>query len=230
MMNLIERYKEISVYRKHLDIVTNNIHYPIASFLCAVISPLGITPNMITAAAFISELIAVGLILINFPENKILIVLLLQFGWIFDLMDGMLARYKKLGYYHPIKPTLKGFYWDSVSDHILRILVLTVLGFYLAQQKQNGIIYAFAGISIHAITQLEHVIRDFILKGVKMPKAIKNESKGFKNEIILLINNIYLFYFIFILWNRIDLLFIVLPALQIFLLSKRFLQFSFSKY
>ncbi len=229
-MGIIKRYKEISVYRKNFDIVTNNIHYPIANFLSALISFSRITPNMVTVASILSELGAIWLILVNLIEYRIIIVVLLQLGWIFDLMDGLLARYKKLGYYHPINPTLKGYYWDSVSDHILRLLVLTVLGFYLAQQKQNGIIFAFAGISIHAITQLEHFIRGFILKGYNKPELLKHRSKGFKNEIVLLFNNIYLFYFVFILWNRIDLLFIVLPTVQILLLFKRFLQFSFSEY
>ena len=121
-------------------------------------------------------------------------------------------------------------YWDSVSDHILRLLVLSVLGVFLAQQSENGIIYAVVGISIHAITQLEHIISDFILKGVDKPQSSKDRSNGIINKIILLINNIYLFYFIFILLNRIDLLFIVLPIIQLILFSKRFIQFSYSKY
>ena len=229
-MKIIQRYKEISMHRKNFDIVTNNIHYPIASFLCTLISFSRITPNMVTFFAFLSELGAVGLILINLIKYRFLIVLLLQFGWIFDLMDGMLARYKKLGFYHPMNPSLKGYYWDSVSDHILRLLVLSVLGVFLAQQSENGIIYAVVGISIHAITQLEHIISDFILKGVDKPQSSKDHSNGIINKIILLIINIYLFYFIFILLNRIDLLFIVLPIIQFILFSKRFIQFSYSKY
>jgi len=226
-MHILNRYKDISTFKKHFDIVTNNFHYPLATFLCALISPTGITPNMVTLAAFISELTAIVLILIDFPEYKLLIVIFLQFGWVLDLMDGMLARYKKLGFYDPENKSLKGYYWDSVSDHILRIIVLTVLGYYLAQYKQNGLIYAIAGISIHAITQIEHVIRDFILKNVKT-KISKARPDNFINEIVLLFNNIYIFYFIFILWNRIDLLFIVLPIVQVSLLIKRFFQFSFS--
>ena len=112
-MKIIQRYKEISMHRNNFDIVTNNIHNPIASFLCTLISFSRITPNMVTFFAFLSELGAVGLILINLIKYRFLIVLLLQFGWIFDLMDGMLARYKKLGFYHPINPSLKGYYWDS---------------------------------------------------------------------------------------------------------------------
>ena len=229
-MGIINRYKEISLFRKHFDIITNNIHYPIANLLCAVISTSFITPNMVTFFAVLSELGAIWLIFVNLAENKIIIILLLQLGWILDLMDGLLARYKKLGFYHPTNPSLKGYYWDAVSDHILRLIVLTSLGIHLAQQEQYGFYYAFGGILIHAITQVEHIIRDYILKDRKNHQSTKGNKRKVIDMVVLLFNNIYIFYFIFILWNRIDLLFIVLPTIQVLLLIKRFFQFSFSDY
>ena len=227
-MNFVRQYKEISIYRKKLDIITNNIHYPIATILCVIISSTSITPNMITLIAIISELFGIWLIYTDLVEYSVIIVILLQFGWICDLMDGMLARYKQLGYYHPNKPSLKGYYWDSVSDHILRLLVLTFLGFHLVQQNEYGVYFALIGISIHAITQIEHILRDYILKGIKTSIPLYNNEMV--DQIILLSNNIYIFYFIFILINRIDLLFILFPIIQITLLIKRIIQFSFSKY
>ena len=229
-MRIIKHYKEISLFRKHFDIITNNIHYPIANFLCAVISTSFITPNMVTSFAVLSELGAIWLIFVNLEENKIIIVLLLQLGWILDLMDGLLARYKNIGFYHPTNPSLKGYYWDAVSDHILRLIVLTSLGIQLAQQEQYGFYYAFSGILIHAITQIEHIIRDYILKDIENNQSVKGNNKKGVDMVILLFNNIYIFYFIFILLNRIDLLFIVLPTIQLLLLIKRFFQFSFSDY
>ena len=229
-MGFIKRYKEISLYRKDLDIVTNIIHYPIASFLCAVISPSLITPNMVTLLAVLSELSAIWFIFINLVEYKIIIVLLLQLGWIFDLMDGMLARFKRVGFYHSTNPSLKGYYWDAVSDHILRLGVLTFLGIHLVQQDEYGLYYAFGGVMIYAMTQVEHIIRDYILKGVEVHQSSKGKGAKKLDVIIKLFNNIYLFYFIFILSNRIDLLFIVLPTIQAFLLIKRVFQFSSSDY
>ena len=173
-MNFVRQYIEISKYRKKLDIITNNIHYPIATILCVIISSTSITPNMVTLIAVISELVAVWFIYLDLVEYRVIIVILLQLGWILDLMDGMLARYKKLGSYHPTNPTLKGFYWDSVSDHILRLLVLTFLGFHLVQQNEYGVYFAIVGISIHAITQVEHVLRDYILKGIKISAPVYN--------------------------------------------------------
>ena len=230
-MDFVQHYNEISLYKKKFDIVTNNIHYPIATILCVIVSFTSITPNMVTLIAVISELLAVWFIYSDLVEYGVIIVILLQFGWICDLMDGMLARYKKIGYYHTNKSSLKGNYWDAVSDHVLRLLVLTFLGIHLIQQYQYGAYFAIVGISIHAITQVEHVLREIILKGVKnsIPEGKKKNNEVI-NQIILLFNNIYIFYFIFILINRIDLLFIILPIIQIALFVKRFIQFSFSKY
>ena len=226
----MSRYRDIIKFRKSFDLVTNWVHYPIAGFLCTLLSFTSITPNQITFLALLSEIGAVYFILTDFESTRIWIVVLLQLGWILDLMDGMMARYKKIGYYHPTNPTLKGYYWDSVSDHALRLLVLTSLGYYLTQQNQNWVILAFLGISIHAITQVEHILRDFILKNADENKSGNGNSNSLINHFVLLINNIYLYYFIFILWNRIELLFIFLPALQFILLIKRFIQFSFSDY
>jgi len=226
----MSRYRDIIKFRKSFDLVTNWVHYPIAGFLCTLLSFTSITPNQITFLAILSEIGAVYFILTDFESTRIWIVVLLQLGWILDLMDGMMARYKKIGYYHPTNPTLKGYYWDSVSDHALRLLVLTSLGYYLTQQNQNWVILAFLGISIHAITQVEHILRDFILKNADENKSGNGNSNSLINHFVLLINNIYLYYFIFILWNRIELLFIFLPAFQFMLLIKRFFQFSFSDY
>ena len=52
-------------------------------------------------------------IITGFESNLIIIVVLLQLGWLFDLMDGMMARYKKMGYYHPDNPSNKGYYFPA---------------------------------------------------------------------------------------------------------------------
>ena len=105
----MSRYRDIIKFRKSFDLVTNCVHYPIAGFLCALLSFTSITPNQITFLAALSEIGAVFLILMDFESTRIWIVVLLQLGWILDLMDGMMARYKKIGYYHPTNPILKGY-------------------------------------------------------------------------------------------------------------------------
>ena len=67
-MDFVQQYREISLYRKKFDIITNNIHYPIATFFCVIIFPTSLTPNMDTLIAVISELLAVGLIYTDLVE------------------------------------------------------------------------------------------------------------------------------------------------------------------
>ena len=217
----MNRYKELSQYRKQFDIFTNWIYYPIATFLCSILSYTSISPNSITFLAISFELIAFYLILINFTQFAIFIVLLLQFGWIFDLMDGMMARFKKVGYYHPTNPSNKGYYLDAVSDHILKFMIIAALGYELSKNHEFGWEIGMVALVIHAITQTEHTLRNLIKKGFTEPKNKNN----FFTHIALTINNIYLFYLIFIPMNRIDLLLIFFAVFELLLLLKRIIFF-----
>lgn len=217
----MNRYKELSQYHKQFDIFTNWIYYPIATFLCSILSYTSISPNSITFLAISFELIAFYLILINFTQFAIFIVLLLQFGWIFDLMDGMMARFKKVGYYHPTKPSNKGYYLDAVSDHILKFMIIAALGYELSKNHEFGWEIGMLALLIHAITQTEHTLRNLIKKGSTQHK----NNNNFFTHIALAMNNIYLFYLIFIPMNRIDLLLIFFAVFELLLLLKRIIFF-----
>lgn len=217
----MNRYKELSQYRKQFDIFTNWIYYPIATFLCSILSYTSISPNSITFLAISFELIAFYLILINFTQFAIFIVLLLQFGWIFDLMDGMMARFKKVGYYHPTNPSNKGYYLDAVSDHILKFMIIAALGYELSKNHEFGWEIGMVALVIHAITQTEHTLRNLIKKGFTEPK----NNNNFFTHIALSMNNIYIFYLIFIPMNRIDLLLIFFAVFELLLLLKRIIFF-----
>ena len=221
----MSRYTEISQFRKPFDIITNWVHYPIASYLCALLSYSAITPNQITLLAILSELSATYFIIIGFESNLILIVILLQLGWLFDLMDGMMARYKKMGFYHPINPSNKGYYLDAVSDHILKFMILGALTYQFSLQNESGWLIGIIVIMIHGITQTEHTLSKMISK----PRIIlKHEEKSMRtiaDHIALIMNNIYLFYLVFILINRIDLLLVTFAMAELILLIKRVFQF-----
>ena len=217
----MNRYKELSQYRKQFDIFTNWIYYPIATFLCSILSYTSISPNSITFLAISFELIAFYLILINFTQFAIFIVLLLQFGWIFDLMDGMMARFKKVGYYHPTNPSNKGYYLDAVSDHILKFMIIAALGYELSKNHEFGWEIGMLALLIHAITQTEHTLRNLIKKGSTQHK----NNNNFFTHIALSMNNIYIFYLIFIPMNRIDLLLIFFAVFELLLLLKRIIFF-----
>ena len=220
----MNRYKEITQFRKPLDLITNWFHYPIATFLCVLLSYTSITPNIITGLAISFELLAVYLILSNFIDYIFIIVLLLQLGWIFDLMDGMMARFKRLGFYHPTQPSNKGYYLDAVSDHILKFVIIGSLGYELSKNHEFGWEIGMLALIIHGITQTEHTLRNMINNGFSNHQK-NNFSKNFINPFILLINNIYLFYLIFIPFNRIDLLLISFASFELLLLFKRIVYF-----
>lgn len=221
----MSRYQDIIKFRKSFDLVTNWVHYPIAGFLCTLLSYTAITPNQITFLAIFSELSAVYFILTGFESNLILIVVLLQLGWIFDLMDGMMARYKKMGFYQPEKPSVKGYYLDAVSDHVLKYIIIGSLSYYLAGQLEYGWLFGLVSLVIHAITQTEHTMRHYILKNMDNEPKSNLESSLILQHVALIMNNIYLYYLIFIPLNRVDLFFIIFASGEIILFLKRVIQF-----
>ena len=220
----MNRYKQISQFRKPLDLITNWFHYPIATFLCVILSYTFITPNIITVLAISFELLAIYLILTNFIEYVFIIVILLQLGWIFDLMDGMMARFKQLGFYHPTQPSNKGYYLDAVSDHILKFIIIGALGYQLSRNHEFGWEIGMLALIIHGITQTEHTLRNMINNGLNVSKKNKI-SNNFTTHFVLVMNNIYLFYLIFIPINRIDLLLISFAFFELLLLFKRMIFF-----
>ena len=220
----MSRYAEISRLRKPFDVVTNWVHYPIATYICALLSFTGISPNQITFLAIISELSAIYFILTNFEYNMILIVALLQLGWIFDLMDGMMARYKKMGFYHPDYPSNKGYYLDAVSDHILKFMIIGALGYQLSRSHELGWEIGMLALIIHGITQTEHTLRGMISKQ-KIRNQDSSNVSDLTGQLALLMNNIYLFYLVFIPMNRIDILLISFAGVELLLLVKRTIYF-----
>ena len=220
----MSRYSEISQFRKSFDVVTNWVHYPIATYLCALLSFTGISPNQITSLAIIFELSAIYFILTSFESNMILIVVLLQLGWIFDLMDGMLARFKKMGFYHPDNPSNKGYYLDAVSDHILKFMIIGALGYQLSRSHELGWEIGMLALIIHGITQTEHTLRGMISKQ-KNGNQGSSKVRDLTGQLALLMNNIYLFYLVFIPMNRIDILLIFFAGVELLLLVKRTISF-----
>jgi len=220
----MSRYSEISQFRKSFDVVTNWVHYPIATYLCALLSFTGISPNQITSLAIIFELSAIYFILTSFESNMILIVVLLQLGWIFDLMDGMMARYKKMGFYHPDNPSNKGYYLDAVSDHILKFMIIGAFGYQLSRSHELGWEIGMLALIIHGITQTEHTLRGMINKQ-KNGNQDSGKVSDLTGQLALLMNNVYLFYLVFIPMNRIDILLISFAGFELLLLVKRTISF-----
>jgi len=144
-------------------------------------------------------------------------------GSILDLMDGMMARFKKLGYYHPTQPSNKGYYLDAVSDHILKFIIIGALGYRLSHAHEFGWQIGMLALIVHGITQTEHTLRGMIARNNGKPSH--QIKRGITDHIALLLNNIYLFYLVFIPLNRIDLLLITFACVELLLLVKRMISF-----
>ena len=107
--------------------IKNSIEYrnPIDNFLYIIIKKItpmfykfGITPNMITTLSLITSLLGIWL----FYKQKLLLlaVFLLYIGYMFDCMDGYVARKYKM--------TSKfGDYYDHISDIFKYIAFLLVM-------------------------------------------------------------------------------------------------------
>ena len=220
----MNRYKELTQFRKSFDIITNKFHYPIATYICTLISFTAVTPNIVTLISILLELIAIILILYDFYNFKLIIAVLLQFGYIFDLTDGMLARYKKMGSYNSVSPSFIGKYLDSVSDHVLRYIIFACLVYTYTLNNNNNFLLGLIFIVTHSILQTEHFLRELIQQReviTKSRKKIINNSNIFLRQMALFHNNIYLFYIVFIPLNRLDLFFQFYILGSIILLFKR---------
>ena len=221
----MSRYRDIIKFRKSFDLVTNWVHYPIAGFLCTLLSFTSITPNQITFLAVLSEIGAVYFILTDFESTRIWIVALLQLGWILDLMDGMMARYRKIGYYHPTNPTLQGAYFDAVSDHVKKFVIIGSLSYQLSFIHQFGWQIGMMALIMQGITQTEHTLRNMLIKSNNISLINGHTKENIIGNIALLMNNIYLFYLVFIPINRIDLLLMGFTIANFILFFKRVIVF-----
>ena len=76
---------------------------------------------------------------------------------------------------------------------------------------------------IHAITQTEHTLRELITKSAQNTQL--SIDRKLKDHIALLMNNIYLFYLVFIPMNRVDLLLIIFTGVGLLLFLKRVVYF-----
>ena len=118
----------------------------------------------------------------------------------------MLARYNKIGYYNLKTPSLRGYYLDSVSDHVLRYMLFGSLVYIYSIRNDDGFILGLLFLIIHGVLQTEHSLRMLILGNNK--RKNKPDNNSIFSHIALLHNNIYLFYLVFIPINRLDLFFI----------------------
>src|SRR5205814_1234514 len=80
-----------------------------------------VTPNLLTTLANLAKLAGAALILPDRHGPTIAAVVLLQFGLLFDHLDGTLARYRRTG-------TAFGAFYDKLSDAITWLPICLAIG------------------------------------------------------------------------------------------------------
>jgi hypothetical protein len=108
-------------------------------------------------------------------------------------------------------------------------MILGALTYQFALQNEIGWLIGLIAIIIHGITQTEHTLRKLILKSRTELGQEPKSQPTIAEHIILIMNNIYLFYLVFIVINRIDLLLVTFAGAELILLIKRVFQFWQSK-
>lgn len=103
----------------------------------------GLTPNQITIFSLILGLLSAYFFLKGDYPNLVLGAIAMELSFVFDCVDGKIARLKKTG-------TQFGAYWDFMQDRVLQFAALFTLiwGQYQLTGNTNfwvlGLIYVFA--------------------------------------------------------------------------------------
>lgn len=113
--------------KKHDQLWNRYFMRPIAGVVVAVLARTPATPNQVTLLNLAIFVVASAL-LVAWPsyEGGIAAVLVLELSYLFDCVDGMLARHKKLA-------SKAGHLFDFYTDQVKAILLVAGLGTRLSQ-------------------------------------------------------------------------------------------------
>ena len=120
---------------KKAGIIATYIHVPIASRIALFLSKTNITPNQITMLNLTFSMTASFLFLFGTNIYLIIGAFLIQFSYIFDLVDGKLARLKKM-------ESKLGMFLDSIIDRISisSIIICLSIGSFIQIRNANYLV------------------------------------------------------------------------------------------
>jgi hypothetical protein len=120
--------------RKKHDLLFN-VYFmrPIAAFVVGILGPTSVTPNQLTILnLFLFSIAAALLIALPTYTGGIIAIGLLEFSYLFDCADGMLARHKKMA-------SKTGHMFDFFTDELKATLLVSSLGVRLYRTGGLGI-------------------------------------------------------------------------------------------
>jgi len=208
-MKIFENLEEIRKCVKPYDWWTETFTFKFSIPLVSLISKTKITPNQLTLISLFIVIAASLLIARGGYVFLIIGALLLQVGYMFDHVDGQLARYKKI--FSPL-----GEWLDSTSDRIKESLIILSLTYRYSQISDRALFFGFYSLFLIFLYHTQ--------EGKKLPftdpkskKFIEGKERGIikrlnavRRKLKLIPFNIgeqYFLFSFFIILNRIDLFF-----------------------
>ncbi|BAF70364.1 CDP-alcohol phosphatidyltransferase family protein [Nitratiruptor sp. SB155-2] len=182
---------------KYTDILSYYVYQKIAYQLTLLLSKTKMTPNQITTVSLLLGIFAAASF---FYEYRVLSFLLLHLSFLFDCVDGQLARATK-------QLSKKGTFLDNISDRIVENAILLVFVYRYNFSSGNLLIF---------LNMLYSYIQDILIYShVQFEKLNKREKIIFSPIYFLNRSFVILFLSISLFYPKILLFLVFLYALGI---------------
>ena len=177
----------------------------------ALIQHTKITPDHLTVASLITATIASYFILFGNYSGLVLAAILLQISFILDCADGTLARHKKLFSFY-------GSWFDSFTDRVKEFLVILSLTLKYSHVSNSAIFFGLYSLFLIFLYHGQEIAKLSLADDEKQLSEKETDSGVIKTLINLRkrlkigpfnIGEQYFTIVLFLLLNRIDLLFYV---------------------
>ena len=154
--------KDYSRMRSGRESIITIIYRPFVESMAKILVRTEITPNQITTMGILISIVAGGFFALGEWKYLVIGAVLIQFVLISDMLDGKVARYKKLG-------TPFGEWYDGIANKIFKYFLF--LGATIGAYKISGnpLILIVGAIAIFNMTMIAFIL--YI-------KQFSNFSKG----------------------------------------------------
>ena len=234
----------LATRKKHDQLWNTYVMRPLAAGVVAVVWRTRVTPNQITLLSLLIFILGIG-VLVGVPTRwgSLFAVLLLEASYLFDCVDGMLARHKKLA-------STTGHLFDFFMDEskatmlagglALHLYRVGGLAFLPAPWREGDVRFLFCGIAgvfvVASALSLTSFVRRPELSGKEttaeahyeanpeaVPQSPLRRAAGLVLTFLRFLNHYPSHIWLFALVGRLDALFFVYLALNALYLAKGWL-------